>query len=125
MIRIVLTAFAALVIAYGLREWRRSRPVGFALIGISLIGGFFVWFPALADRFAGMAGVGRGADLVLYCYSATSFVMLLNLALKQRELHQSITELARQVSLANPHLPARDRAPLPSEPPSDGDDVEG
>lgn len=108
MIRIVLTAFAVLVIAYGVREWRRSRPVGFALILISLVGTFFVWFPALADRFAEIAGVGRGADLVLYCYSATSFVMLLNLALKQRELHRSITELARHVSLSSPRFPQPD-----------------
>lgn len=110
MIRIVLSAFALLVIAYGLREWRRSRPVGFSLIAISLVGGFFVWFPALADRFAAIAGVGRGADLILYCYSATSFVMLLNLALKQRELHQSITDLARHVSLAHPRVPGREDA---------------
>lgn len=110
MIRFILTAFALLVIAYGLREWRRSRPVGLSLIAISLVGSFFVWFPALADRFAELAGVGRGADLVLYCYSATSFVMLLNLALKQRELHQSITDLARQMSLAHPRMPDVDAA---------------
>lgn len=105
MIRFVLTAFALLVIAYGIREWRRSRLVGVSLVGISLFGVFLIWFPELADRFATLAGVGRGADLVLYCYSATSFVMLLNLALKQRELHQSITDLARQMSLADPRIP--------------------
>lgn len=105
MIRFVLTAFALLVIAYGIREWRRSRLVGASLVLISLFGTFLVWFPELADRFAAMAGVGRGADLVLYCYSATSFVMLLNLALKQRELHQSITDLARHVSLTTPRIP--------------------
>jgi hypothetical protein len=107
VIRYVLTVFALLVIAYGLREWRRSRPVGLSLILISLVGTFFVWFPEMADRFAAIAGVGRGADLVLYCYSATSFVMLLNLALKQRELHRSITDLARSISLANPRIPGQ------------------
>ena len=108
MIRIVLTAFALLVIAYGLREWRRSRLVGASLIVISMSGGLFVWFPRLADSVAELAGVGRGADLILYCYSATSFVIMLNLALKQRELHESITGLARHIALSNPRPPASD-----------------
>lgn len=118
MIRYLLTAFGLLVIAYGLREWRHSRLVGFSLIVISLVGTFFVWFPVVADRMAALAGVTRGADLVLYCYSATSFVLLLNLALKQRELQQSITGLARHISLSTARLPDADApppAPLPDE----------
>lgn len=111
MIRYLLTFFGLLVVAYALREWRRSRLVGLALIVISLVGTFFVWFPAIADRIAEAAGVTRGADLVLYCYSATSFVMLLNLALKQRELQQSITGLARHISISAARPPGADVPP--------------
>ncbi|WP_162301378.1 DUF2304 domain-containing protein [Cognatilysobacter segetis] len=119
MIRYLLSAFGLLVIAYGLREWRRSKLVGLSLIGISLAGMFLVWFPAVADRIAGMSGVTRGADLVLYCYSATSFVMLLNLALKQRELHQSITDLARHISMSTVRMP-KDREEVPTARPTEG-----
>ena len=111
MIRYLLTFFGLLVIAYGLREWRRSRLVGLSLVVISLVGMFFVWFPAVADEIAALAGVTRGADLVLYCYSATSFVLLLNLALKQRELQQSITGLARHISLSTAQCPGSDVPP--------------
>lgn len=105
MIRLLLSVFAVLVIAYGLREWRRSRLVGLSLMLVSLTGAIFVWFPRIADGIASMVGVSRGADLVLYCYSAISFIMILNLGLKQRELHQSITELARHISMNSPKLP--------------------
>lgn len=107
MIQFFLTIFALLVIVYGLREWRRSRLVGLSLIGISLVGAFFVWFPSTADRVAALAGVGRGADLIFYSYSAISFVMILNLGLKQRELQKSITDLARHISIAQPRVPER------------------
>lgn len=105
MISVILSAFAILVVAYGLREWRRSRLVGLSLIIVSAIGAVFVWFPGVADTIAIIFGVSRGADMVLYCYSAISFLMILNLGLKQRELHQSITELARHIAISTPHMP--------------------
>lgn len=105
MMKFFLTILGLLVIAYGMREWRRSKIVGFSLILASLVGTLFVWVPQLADDMAHIAGVGRGADLVLYSYSAISFLMILNLGLKQRELHQSITELARQAAINSPRKP--------------------
>lgn len=104
MIRVLLSMFAVLVVAYGIREWRRSRLVGLSLVMVSLVGALFVWLPDVADRIAAAMGVTRGADLVLYCYSAISFLMILNLALKQRELHESITKLARATALSSPKL---------------------
>jgi hypothetical protein len=73
--------------------------VGLSLVTVSLGGALFVWFPDVADRIAAAMGVTRGADLVLYCYSAISFLMILNLALKQRELQQSLTALARSAAI--------------------------
>ena len=108
MIKLVLSVFALLVVAYGMREWRRSRVVGLSLIVVSAIGALFVWFPAVPDRIAIEFGVSRGADLILYCYSAISFLMILNLGLKQRELHQSITELARHIAMSNAGHPLDD-----------------
>lgn len=109
MIRLLLSAFAVMVVAYGLREWRRSRLVGLSLVMVSVVGALFVWFPEVADRIAAAMGVTRGADLVLYCYSAISFLMILNLALKQRELHESITRLARGAALSSPRVPPPER----------------
>lgn len=105
MIKLLLSAFAVMVVAYGLREWRRSRLVGLSLVMVSVVGALFVWFPDVADKIAAVMGVTRGADLVLYCYSAISFLMILNLALKQREVQESITRLARSAALSTPRVP--------------------
>lgn len=105
MIKPLLSVFAVMVVAYALREWGRSRLVGVSLLLVSIVGLVFVWFPSLADQVAARVGVTRGADLILYCYSAISFLMILNLALKQRELYQSLTLLARHIALAAPATP--------------------
>lgn len=102
MIKLFLSLLGLIVIAYGAREWRQSRLVGFALVVCSVAAGILVWFPVLSDRLAHVAGVGRGADMILYCYSAISFIIILNLGLKQRDLHRSITQLARHIAISNP-----------------------
>lgn len=105
MIKAILSIFAIIVVAYALREWSRSKLVGASLLLVSVVGLVFVWNPPLADFVAARMGVTRGADLLLYCYSAISFLMILNLGLKQRELHQSITELARDIAIRSARLP--------------------
>ena len=105
MIKYVLTILGLLAITYGVREWKHSRFVGLLLIVISLVGTLLVWLPHQADRIAQAMGVMRGADMILYCYSAISFVMILNLGLKQRELQQSITQLARYIAVMSPRQP--------------------
>ena len=105
MIKLFLTILGLLAMTYGFREWKYSKVVALALLVISAVGVVIVWAPDLAVTLAELAGVGRGADLVLYCYSAISFVMILNLGLKQRELHQSITRLARHIAIATPRQP--------------------
>lgn len=109
MIKLFLSLLGLIAIAYGLREWRRSRLVGLALTVCSLVACVLVWFPTLSDQLAHLVGVGRGADMVLYCYSAISFIMILNLGLKQRDLHQSITQLARHIAVTTPQLPNVDK----------------
>lgn len=108
MIKIFLSLLGLIVIAYGAREWRNSRLVSLLLVFCSLVAGVLVWFPAWSDQLAHLAGVGRGADMILYCYSAISFLMILNLGLKQRDLHQSTTRLARYIAITTPRLPKGD-----------------
>lgn len=101
MIQWLLSAVIAVVVLIALREWRVSRLVGVGLLAVCVVGGVFVWVPSAADRVAHMLGVGRGADLVLYMYCAISFLLILNLSLKLRAQHETITELARFIAIAN------------------------
>lgn len=101
MIQWLLSAAIVAVALMAVREWRVSRLVGLALLAVCVVGATFVWMPVLADRVANALGVGRGADLVLYMYCAISFLLILNLSLKLRTQHETITSLARHIAIAN------------------------
>lgn len=101
MIQWLLSAVIAVVALIALREWRVSRLVGLGLLVVCVVGSVFVWVPVAADRVANALGVGRGADLVLYMYCAISFLLILNLSLKLRAQHETITNLARYVAITN------------------------
>lgn len=105
MIQWLLTFALLLVALFALREWRVSRLVGLGLLAVAVVGGVFVWVPGAADATARQLGVGRGADLVLYLYCAISFLLVLNLSLKLRTQHETLTRLARHVALENPRQP--------------------
>lgn len=100
MIRYLLTLFALMLVMYALREWKRSRFISAGLMLLAVLGVAFVWFPGVGNDVAHAIGVGRAADMVFYSYTALSFLMILNLALKQREQHQEITRLARYIAKA-------------------------
>ena len=105
MIRYLLTIFGMILLLYALREWRRSRLISILLVSVSAAGLVFVWMPSFATGLAGLMGVGRPADLVLYSYSAMSFILILNLALTQREQHRDITRLARHIAINSASRP--------------------
>jgi hypothetical protein len=58
--------------------------------------------PEQANDLAYLLGVGRGADLILYCWILSSLIIALNLHVLIRENQQVTTELARQLALAHP-----------------------
>ena len=50
---------------------------------------------------AGLLGIGRGADLIMYLWVCISLNLLLSLHLKLRRQQETITKLVRHVALAN------------------------
>lgn len=54
-----------------------------------------VYNPGFASQVAQWAGIGRGADFVLYCASFTLLMCVLYLYGKQSSLEQQLTELVR------------------------------
>lgn len=102
MIRYLLTALLLVGLIFAMREWKQSRVL-FAAIFVLTVGGIcLVWREDAATRIANLLGVGRGADLVLYIYSAISFVLIVSLLLRIKRLHEQFTDLARAVALAHP-----------------------
>ncbi len=81
-----------------------SKRIGFVLFLIANVYG--VLRPEDVTRVAHLLGVGRGADLVLYALVAAFTFAVINFYLRQRELNQRITELARAVALRDAERPA-------------------
>jgi small membrane protein len=101
-IRILLTVGLLVFLVYGTSQRGKSLFVFYATLAIGAAGLFFVWMPEEANDLAYLLGVGRGADLILYCWILTSLIMALNLHVLIRENQQVTTELARQLALAHP-----------------------
>ena len=116
MIRIVLTAMLLVGIVFALREWKRSRVLCLAIASLALAGIYFVWDEAQTTRIANALGVGRGADLVLYVYAAISFVLIVSLLLRIKQLHEQFTDLARAVALADVRRVEQEAPPGSLEP---------
>lgn len=100
MISYVLTALILPIFLYAFRVWRVSRIIAVGLYAGAVIGIVFVWTPALANILASMMGVGRGADLVIYVYCLLSFLLILDLSLKIKAQHQTITRIVREIAIS-------------------------
>jgi len=57
------------------------------------------------NELAGWMGVGRGADLVFYCWIVISLIVSVNLYFKIQSLQEVATELTRELALRAPHEP--------------------
>jgi small membrane protein len=86
---------------YAWTEYSRSPAIGFVSMLAAGAGLYFVWLPSHATWLAGMVGIGRGVDLILYVWIVISLIVMLNLHLKLRSQMELITALAREVAIAN------------------------
>lgn len=120
MIRVLLTVLLSIGLVFALREWKQSRVLFTAILGLTLGGIYLVWFDGAATAIANAMGVGRGADLVLYVSSAISFVLVVSLLLRIKQLHEQLTHIARAIALAHPqHMAPLEDASRRNPPPKD------
>jgi hypothetical protein len=78
---------------------QKSRLLSKATSIVALTGIFLVLFPEYTNTVAHGMGVGRGADLILYCWLVISIIVSMNLQLQILHLQRLITELAREMTL--------------------------
>lgn len=99
--QLFLTALLLVILLYAATAYRLAPAIGLVASVAAVAGLYFVWFPAHATLLAEFAGIGRGADLIVYTWVVISLIMLLNLHLKLRAQMELITQLARRVAIAN------------------------
>ncbi|MGH3934110.1 MAG: DUF2304 domain-containing protein, partial [Pseudonocardiaceae bacterium] len=78
----------------------------FAFIAVNV---YAVLRPGDTTWIAQQIGVGRGTDLVLYLLVVAFVFGMLNTYLRQREISNHLTDLARTVALRDAELANRDR----------------
>lgn len=105
IIQWILIAGLTIALGYAFLQRKKSRLVSIMITGISFAGIYFVLYPEQTTNLAHILGVGRGADLVTYCWILINLVISLNLQFKILQLHGVVTELTRELALRNPRLP--------------------
>lgn len=108
MIKFVLTAGLLILFFYAAFQHSRSRLMSSIMMAAALMGEVLVLWPDLSNRLAQAAGVGRGADLIFYCFIAAAMSAIFNLHLRLRSMGEVTTELARSIAIMSTSKPGRD-----------------
>ena len=109
IIQVILTLGLVLCLTYAFLQRQKSRLVSLTISIISNAGIYFVLVPERTNDLAHLVGVGRGADLILYCWLVISLVVSVNLQFKILRLQGLITELARAIALQAGPTASEDR----------------
>lgn len=105
IIQALLVVALALTALYALSQAHTPLLVRWSNVLASAAGIFFVLQPELTNRLAAMLGVGRGADLLLYCWVVVSLALFAHLQLSLLRSKERMTELARAIALATARRP--------------------
>ena len=123
LIQLVLIGFVILTAVRLLRH-RGARTQAVRRVGLMLFAALAVWsilFPSVWNRIAGMVGVGRGTDMVLYALVVAFLSFTLTTYLRFRDLETRYTKLARRLALDEVGPPKQtETVPEPQEQPYAG-----
>jgi hypothetical protein len=105
MIKLPLIGLLVFCALYGWRQRSLSPIVGFLTPLTCVLGIVLVLRPDWSSDAARLLGVGRGADLVLYIWTAISILVLANIHFRLRAQHAMITLLTRQITIIEARRP--------------------
>lgn len=84
---------------YAYLQKNKSPYFFYTLTIMILMGIYLLWNPINATMLANLIGVGRGADLLLYVWVVMSFLIIINLHHKLRQLMEFLTILSRKIAI--------------------------
>ena len=103
LIQYLLLAAIVAAFVFTVRRGRQnalSRTETFLWAALWVGAAVVVLMPSVASAIAGILGVGRGADAVLYVSIIILFTLVFRIFLRLDKLDRDITQLVRKVSLA-------------------------
>ncbi len=102
LVKIVLLLFVLFAVARLVKRFRQrevnGRELGVWMILWLAVTGAVIW-PQKTDALAQFAGVGRGADLLVYISILALFYVAFKLLVADKKKQGEITELTRQLAL--------------------------
>ncbi len=99
MIKAPLLALLLFCAFYGWRQRSLSPIVGFLTPLACVFGAALVLRPDWSSDLARLLGVGRGADLILYLWTAVSLLLLANIHFRLRSHQRMMTMLTREIAI--------------------------
>ncbi len=105
IIQVILGAGLLACLLYALSQGPRHSYIRLVIALVSVLGLVLVLNPDWSNRLAHAVGVGRGADLVMYCWLVISLILYVNLLSRLHNLQGQLTQLARQMALQAPIPP--------------------
>jgi hypothetical protein len=103
MIFQVLLVIALCILAVYAYFQRRNAPLIAVLVfALTLCGLALAVAPNIANDLAHFVGIGRGADLIVYCFILISLAAIFNLHLRFRLNEERLTRLVRALALLTP-----------------------
>lgn len=107
LFQVIALLFVGILILLGYsaisRHWIRIKT-GIIWLVFWAAGAFFILKVEMATNIANMLGVGRGADLLLYCAVLLFSLITFGLFIRIRRMDENITELIRQLALLEASL---------------------
>lgn len=97
-----LIAFSVYAIARSFRQYANKQvskywAIVWSVLWLVVIG--VALMPQATDRIASIAGVGRGADLLVYLAVTFLLYAVLRLLVRQQKMSEEITELVRKIAI--------------------------
>jgi small membrane protein len=103
--QILLVSGLAVFGVWACAQWRRAPVVSLFAGLLAFLGMSLSIRPEISNHLAHFVGVGRGADLLFYCFILLAMTAILNLHLRLRAQQDMITALTRAIALSNPRYP--------------------
>jgi hypothetical protein len=98
---LLISAIVLIVIWFSTRAASTKRQAGSKLVVfvVLMLAAVTVLFPSLTTDLAHAVGVGRGADLLLYCVTIVFLISLLSTYLQRQRDQRRVEQLARKLAI--------------------------
>jgi hypothetical protein len=102
---VIASSLVAVAIAVSMARTPSRRAALLPWLGIWALAAAALAVPDATTRFARLLGIGRGADVVLYCAVLVGLFVAFRLSLAQRRIERQMTVLVREVALRDARAP--------------------